>query len=582
TPRNTASAILTENRDKLFVSSKNLGVRGTIFTLSYEPGNFDQALRDYNRWTHVLITHDWPILFSKERFLPRDENGNIIYPLPPLLSGAAGGTATSLPASTTTPTNTATTAPTTFDTLKRKSPERDGEPDRDTSEAKRPHLDIGVANDNNDDDQHPIPTSLYDVVEVRPSTIPNAGRGCFATRRIPAGTTIGFYFGVPMTEDEFDSLKDHVGLASHYSIRYRNTVLDATDENGMPYVNNPLIQCPFHFMNEDLEKRNMVFQEGAAVNQILCTTTREIEAGEELFVAYGAEVDREKWKEVDKVVDPKIMTIIPPQIRTPPPPPPPPPEPKPFKLRIRLGPHPRVIALIGDEVPNLGESEQNAVSSPVEVREQGEKTPQPKSPSSLGRNQKQPKTPSPPRDGNEPSSDEEDSSDEELSSTMSDITPTRRKRYERLVREVIRDSLDGQTPNPYNESGEESSTSTVNKNDDMAIDAEAEAETVAVADSSSDDLFDSSSDDGGKDVNGRTPTPRKANGLVIDTNITSRTRSPSPSPCSWLEDSTSPLTPLRPSPLTPLPTSPAWFWGSSSPLTPLPYSPTWSTSSSSP
>ncbi|KAF9977324.1 hypothetical protein BGZ73_006365 [Actinomortierella ambigua] len=141
-----------------------------------------------------------------------------------------------------------------------------------------------------------VPTKLSDVVRVDVSTIPNAGNGLFAARDLPASTPLGFYFGVPMTENEFDSLKDGVGVASHYSIMYRRTVLDATDDKGMPYTDpNGRLYCPFHFMNED-PKGNISFITGAVVNQVICTTNRDIKAGEELFVFYGKEVDRH-WQE---------------------------------------------------------------------------------------------------------------------------------------------------------------------------------------------------------------------------------------------------------------------------------------------
>ncbi|KAJ2766878.1 hypothetical protein IWQ56_003545, partial [Coemansia nantahalensis] len=147
-----------------------------------------------------------------------------------------------------------------------------------------------------------IPKSWRDIVEVRPSTIPNAGNGLFAVRDLPAGVPLGFYFGVPMTEDEFDSLKETVGMASHYSIMYRKTVLDATDENGMPYTDpdGPLY-CPFHFMNEARSADgmgdccNITFLEGIQVNQVICMTARTIPRGAELFVSYGDEVDRSHW-----------------------------------------------------------------------------------------------------------------------------------------------------------------------------------------------------------------------------------------------------------------------------------------------
>ncbi|KAG0205979.1 hypothetical protein BGX28_002529 [Mortierella sp. GBA30] len=143
-----------------------------------------------------------------------------------------------------------------------------------------------------------VPTSLADVVRVDVSTIPNSGNGLFAKVDLPASTPLGFYFGVPMTENEFDSLKDGVGVASHYSIMYRRTVLDATDENGMPYNDpNGRLYCPFHFMNED-PSGNISFITGSVVNQVICTTNRDVKAGEELFVFYGKEVDRH-WEGQD-------------------------------------------------------------------------------------------------------------------------------------------------------------------------------------------------------------------------------------------------------------------------------------------
>ncbi|KAJ1927828.1 hypothetical protein IWQ60_002593 [Tieghemiomyces parasiticus] len=145
-----------------------------------------------------------------------------------------------------------------------------------------------------DDDD--LPRSWQDIVEVRESSIPGAGNGLFAARDLPAYTPLGFYFGVPMTEDEFDSLKDHVGLASHYSIMYRRTVLDATDPEGQPFTDpdGPLY-CPFHFMNEKLGHGNVAFLEGHVVNQVICMTTKKVRKGTELFVYYGSEVDREHW-----------------------------------------------------------------------------------------------------------------------------------------------------------------------------------------------------------------------------------------------------------------------------------------------
>ena len=75
TPLNTASAILTENRDSLFVPVDIPGSKKQHFKLAYEPGNFDSALENYNKWMKQLIEHDWPILFHP--YL-RDSKGSAV------------------------------------------------------------------------------------------------------------------------------------------------------------------------------------------------------------------------------------------------------------------------------------------------------------------------------------------------------------------------------------------------------------------------------------------------------------------------------------------------------------------------
>ncbi|KAJ1966125.1 hypothetical protein GGI12_000274 [Dipsacomyces acuminosporus] len=243
TPQNSASALLTNNFDRYFVQFRPEGAKCYHFKLAYKPGDLESALAAYNEWMDILINKDWPICFGPE---PKDE-------------GESPQTAA--------PASTAATTSTSADT---------------------------TATD--------VPKSWRDIVTVQKSRIPNAGNGLFAVHDLPAGTPLGFYFGVPMTEDEFDSLKDNVGVASHYSIMYRKTVLDATDENGAPYSDpNGRVYCPFHFMNEDTDEKNcnIAFLEGAAVNQVICLASRNIKVGEELLVFYGDEVDRSHWKPRD-------------------------------------------------------------------------------------------------------------------------------------------------------------------------------------------------------------------------------------------------------------------------------------------
>jgi hypothetical protein len=66
-----------------------------------------------------------------------------------------------------------------------------------------------------------------------------------------------------MSEDEFDALKANVGQSEEYCIRYRNNILDPTDENGILYD-----ICPFVYMNENRKMPNIAFIEGMEVNQV--------------------------------------------------------------------------------------------------------------------------------------------------------------------------------------------------------------------------------------------------------------------------------------------------------------------------
>ncbi|KAK3813469.1 MAG: hypothetical protein J3R72DRAFT_376448 [Linnemannia gamsii] len=295
TPMNSASACLTNNGDKYFIPFKPEGSRSTHFRLAYQPGDFDTAVKEYYSWMEKLIKHDWPLCFGmpKEGAVPidvlelqerarLDQDSKVVDKLeqlelratpslPSTPASTAGQESETMPS---TPTATATKTTSNVGQSSKADSQR-------VDEYRLEDLDLSS-----------VPTSLSDVVRVDLSTIPNSGNGLFAKIDLPASTPLGFYFGVPMTENEFDSLKDGVGVASHYSIMYRRTVLDATDEKGMPYSDpNGRLYCPFHFMNED-PSGNISFITGSVVNQVICATNRDVKAGEELFVFYGKEVDR--------------------------------------------------------------------------------------------------------------------------------------------------------------------------------------------------------------------------------------------------------------------------------------------------
>ncbi|KAK9766730.1 hypothetical protein K7432_003999 [Basidiobolus ranarum] len=365
TPMNSASACLTTNGDKYFIPFKPEGAKSTHFRLAYEPGNFESARAEYNKWMDKLIKHDWPVCFGKrmedsinertrveesvvedtkvEELMDEeikvdesidekvDTDGSIVKNIITEESISDNlEIVESIPTDITIEESTSEAIKVeeiVIESTKTVESSTQGvnievsstEVERTTIEKTESDELVKTETNGNSEaaltsEETPVdkldenciekpriklncPTRLDEIIEVRDSSIPNAGRGLWAVRFIPAWTPLGFYFGVPMTEDEFDSLKDGVGLASHYSIMYRRTVLDATDEKGMPFTDpNGPIWCPYHFMNEDVRRGNVAFLEGYIVNQIICMTTRDVEVGEELFAYYGSEVDRGNWK----------------------------------------------------------------------------------------------------------------------------------------------------------------------------------------------------------------------------------------------------------------------------------------------
>ncbi|KAJ2743935.1 hypothetical protein GGI20_003373 [Coemansia sp. BCRC 34301] len=314
TPMNSASALLTNNCDRHFIQFRPSGAKCYHFKLAYDPGDFESAMQAYNEWLEVLIKKDWPLCFG-----PDPEPLPLPDPLAqPLTTGIVAKESRTEDAVVALTPEPALSGLSPVDHCQQQQqhipsvPELEcrQQPTSDEADEKATEVDAEPATDTATlPAANKIPTCWQDIVEVKPSSIPNAGNGLFAVCDLPGGIPLGFYFGVPMTEDEFDSLKEKVGLASHYSIMYRKTVLDATDKDGMPYTdpNGPLY-CPFHFMNEDREgqRYNITFLEGVKVNQIICLTSRAIKRGEELFVSYGDEVDRSHWDNEDEAGVPKM------------------------------------------------------------------------------------------------------------------------------------------------------------------------------------------------------------------------------------------------------------------------------------
>lgn len=339
TPMNSASACLTNNGDKYFIPFKPEGSRSTHFRLAYQPGDFDTAVKEYNHWLDQLVHHDWPVCFGSPREgaagARQAHCGDTVmndntrpdlhraYSSPE--SRKRGPDDVEMGMEQELSNSKKVKAESEQDDMESGSKSSDGREDGRVP-VKMQKLDIKAAISYEGSTSCPptpitlaaaaieqrlslkdtprtysqrpegadvnVPTCLADIVRVGASTISGAGKGLFAKVDLPAGTPLGFYFGVPMTENEFDSLKDGVGLASQYSIMYRRTVLDATDEQGQPFTDpNGALYCPFHFMNEDPDG-NVSFITGSVANQVICTTNRDVKVGDELLVYYGREMDR--------------------------------------------------------------------------------------------------------------------------------------------------------------------------------------------------------------------------------------------------------------------------------------------------
>ena len=349
---NSASASLTTNTDRYFIPFRPDGSRSMHFKLAYEPGNFKIAVQEYTKWEKKLAEHDWPFCFGipknpsllstdlggkerEEQQQERPKNKTAQTPLTEFdefMMSRNSNNGCHVPQSHNHRDNVDNINNNCINTK-----DNDGDKKNNTVTATINGATYGDTNNNIDDvsingnnqkmdvdqtngedgsntaamkavneleqqeeiklddlDLSDVPKTWRDILYVGNSTIEGAGQGLFAKRKLPYNSPLGFYFGVPMTEDEYDSLKDGVGRASEYSIMYRRTVLDATDENGQPFVDpEGEMFCPFHFMNETNEQQaNILFIEGAVVNQVICWTKRDIEPGEELFVWYGRDVDR--------------------------------------------------------------------------------------------------------------------------------------------------------------------------------------------------------------------------------------------------------------------------------------------------
>ncbi|CAO3622823.1 unnamed protein product [Cunninghamella blakesleeana] len=65
TPKNSASAILTNDHGKHFQSFRPYKSRSMHFRLTFKPANLKKAANQYREWLDILYKRDWPLCFGK-------------------------------------------------------------------------------------------------------------------------------------------------------------------------------------------------------------------------------------------------------------------------------------------------------------------------------------------------------------------------------------------------------------------------------------------------------------------------------------------------------------------------------------
>ncbi|MCX7930334.1 MAG: SET domain-containing protein [Chlorobi bacterium] len=129
----------------------------------------------------------------------------------------------------------------------------------------------------------PVHTRIVHGVEVRTSTIPGAGNGLFAVRRIPTNTYLFDYDGDRLTLREYTERYAEFGYGPYAIELSSSVIVDAcrTDAGIARYI------CTYHGSGR---KPNVQYYTTGARVEIW--TIRRIEPGEELLADYGEEMIR--------------------------------------------------------------------------------------------------------------------------------------------------------------------------------------------------------------------------------------------------------------------------------------------------
>jgi hypothetical protein len=124
----------------------------------------------------------------------------------------------------------------------------------------------------------PPPTWKHDFLVAKKSSIPNAGRGVFATQPIKKGQRLFDYVGVKMKRNVFN--RKYPNDRRYY---YSAGIFDVIDGH------NHKTENISHYINES-SRPNVVFMKKGVV------ATKNIREGEELFLTYPKNYPREDYK----------------------------------------------------------------------------------------------------------------------------------------------------------------------------------------------------------------------------------------------------------------------------------------------
>lgn len=119
------------------------------------------------------------------------------------------------------------------------------------------------------------------LLEIKESMIPGAGLGLFAKQDIPKGTIVDLYYGKRLTREEYRNLELHETL---YIMEInKNSYVDGNvEKNFISYCNDArgLTRIPGI-------RNNSKFELSEDGQNMALRTSRNIKAGEEIFVFYG-------------------------------------------------------------------------------------------------------------------------------------------------------------------------------------------------------------------------------------------------------------------------------------------------------